>query len=305
MGFLMNTASLDPESTLANLLSLWQHHCANGETVTAADLCRDHPELLPALERQIAALQQLDALAQDVHETPTVLPQSSEVASEAATVDPCATLPPDSQSPTPPPPSLLPDAPTVPGYEVLGILGKCGMGILYKARQTKLNRVVALKMILHSYAGEQERLRFQIEAEAVVRLHHPHIVQVFEVGEHQGTPYFSLEYCAGGSRADKLDGTPWEAKSSSAVGGDIGASHAGSASGSGDSSRFEAGQCAADGGRGAKGDGLRLGQEAGRARPDADRRCHGHTQLHGTGAGQRQQGHRPRCRCVCLGRDSV
>jgi tetratricopeptide (TPR) repeat protein/predicted Ser/Thr protein kinase len=101
----------------------------------------------------------------------------------------------------------------VPGYEVLGLLGKGGMGVVYKARQLSLGRVVALKMILHAeHAGAEERRRFQVEAEAVARLQQANIVQVYEVGESQGLPYFSLEYCGGGSLADKLDGTPWEAQ---------------------------------------------------------------------------------------------
>jgi WD40 repeat protein/tRNA A-37 threonylcarbamoyl transferase component Bud32 len=83
------------------------------------------------------------------------------------------------------------------------------MGVVYKARQVKLNRLVALKMILAGgHAGEADLARFRTEAEAIARLQHPHIVQVFEIGEHEGKPYFSLEFCAAGSMAQKLDGTP-------------------------------------------------------------------------------------------------
>jgi serine/threonine protein kinase len=100
---------------------------------------------------------------------------------------------------------------SVPGYEVLGELGRGGMGVVYKARQVALNRVVALKMILRGdYAGPRERQRFRAEAEAVARLQHSNIVQVHEVGEHQGHPYFSLEFCPGGNLASRLDGTPWQ-----------------------------------------------------------------------------------------------
>src|SRR5262245_58207462 len=72
-------------------------------------------------------------------------------------------------------------------YEVLEELGRGGMGIVYRARQPGLNRVVALKMILSGeYAGATERARFLTEAETAARLHHPNIVQVFEVGEQDG-----------------------------------------------------------------------------------------------------------------------
>src|SRR5262249_46166918 len=95
-------------------------------------------------------------------------------------------------------------------YKLLEQIGQGGMGVVYKAEQTALKRTVALKMILHAeYAGDKERQRFQREAEAVARLAHPNIVQIHEVGEHGGVPYFSLEFCAGGSLADQLDGPPW------------------------------------------------------------------------------------------------
>jgi serine/threonine-protein kinase len=82
------------------------------------------------------------------------------------------------------------------------------MGVVYQARQVSLNRVVALKMVLAGgHAGEQELARFRVEAEAVARLQHPNIVQVFEVGRAEGCPFFSLEFCPGGSLADRLGGT--------------------------------------------------------------------------------------------------
>jgi WD40 repeat protein len=107
--------------------------------------------------------------------------------------------------PAPQPPPLI------DGFEILGKLGHGGMGIVYKARQLDLQRIVAIKMILAGiHADPQSLARFRAEAEAVAQLQHPNIVQIYAIGEAGGLPYFSLEYVPGGTLAQQLSGAPLE-----------------------------------------------------------------------------------------------
>jgi serine/threonine protein kinase len=111
-----------------------------------------------------------------------------------------------------------PPAGAPPGYELLGELGRGGMGVVYRARPARLNRLVALKVILTGgHAAAADRVRFLAEAEAVAALAHPNVVQVFECGMHDGQPYLALEYCPGGSLADKLRGTPLPPRAAAAL----------------------------------------------------------------------------------------
>ena len=99
--------------------------------------------------------------------------------------------------------------PSLPGYEIEGELGRGGMGVVYKARQLSLNRTVALKMIRDSsLAGDKERARFRVEAEAAARLQHPNIVQIYDLREHEGQPFFAMEYVPGGTLAQLLYNRP-------------------------------------------------------------------------------------------------
>jgi tetratricopeptide (TPR) repeat protein/tRNA A-37 threonylcarbamoyl transferase component Bud32 len=113
-------------------------------------------------------------------------------------------------SPGPPiPRRRVTGLPVIVGYEILEEVGRGGMGVVYRARQTALNRIVALKMILHTrHAGPEERARFKLEAEAVACLQHPNIVHIYEIGEHEEMPFISLEFCSGGSLARKVGDTP-------------------------------------------------------------------------------------------------
>ena len=99
--------------------------------------------------------------------------------------------------------------PHVSGYEILGELGRGGMGVVYKARQKKLNRLVALKMVLSGgHASPDALARFLVEAQAVAALQHPNIVQIYEVGEHDSLPHFSLEFVDGAPLDRALAGKP-------------------------------------------------------------------------------------------------
>jgi hypothetical protein len=103
--------------------------------------------------------------------------------------------------------------PDLSGYAILEVIGRGGMGVVYKARHFGLDRLVALKMVLAgAHASPEELVRFSIESHAVAQFQRPAIVQIYEVGEHDGLPYFSREFVAGGSLADKIDGKPQPAR---------------------------------------------------------------------------------------------
>jgi WD40 repeat protein/tRNA A-37 threonylcarbamoyl transferase component Bud32 len=112
------------------------------------------------------------------------------------------------EEPAPPPADARP-LPAIPGYEILQELGRGGMGVVYKARQLKANRVVALKMIRAPvHASLEHKVRFKIEAELCARLQHPNIVQIHDVDENEELPFFSLEFCPGGPLNERLQGRP-------------------------------------------------------------------------------------------------
>src|SRR5262249_28657180 len=99
------------------------------------------------------------------------------------------------------------------GYRILEVIGRGGMGAVYKAQQVELERLVALKVIAASGGGDSHlRERFRAEARAVARLDHPNIVRIYEVGEHEGARFFSMEFCPGGTLSRRLATGPLEAR---------------------------------------------------------------------------------------------
>ena len=160
---------------------------------TPEEVCRACPELLPQVR---AGWQRLRAWR----------PRSA----------PCFPRPPPVTVPRHRPTSA--ELPRIRGYEVQGVLGHGGMGVVYKAWHRRLNRPVALKMLLAGpYARPEELERFLREAEAVAGLRHANIVQVHDVGDVDGRPYFTMEFVEGGSLAQKLAGTPQPAGQAAAL----------------------------------------------------------------------------------------
>jgi formylglycine-generating enzyme required for sulfatase activity/tRNA A-37 threonylcarbamoyl transferase component Bud32 len=158
------------------LITNWERLRQQGQVLSPAELCPDRPELHDELQKRIAGLLAIDDLLRATTE---------------------ATRARDEVTPHEPPP-----LPIVPGYEVLAFLAHGGMGTVYRVRNLALNRVEALKMVRSGVLAHPDEVRrFRREAEAVARLDHPHIVRVYHHGQHQGQPYFTMEFLGGGSLA--------------------------------------------------------------------------------------------------------
>jgi tetratricopeptide (TPR) repeat protein len=164
----------------------------------------------PVLTAEMAApLTQLDSAAL----RHTHWPQDGDPAQPLTPPDPASQLStrsPESSGDAPPTHS---DAPGGPDYQLLETLGRGAMGVVYKALDRRLQRVVALKMILSGkHAGRDELTRFRLEAKSIASIAHPNIVQIHDVGVLDGKPFLSLEYCPGGTLAHQLRGKPLAAR---------------------------------------------------------------------------------------------
>ena len=166
-----------------------------GSDATPEEVCASCPELLPQLRARWHKMRRLRA------DLDALFPASPTWGSGA-----------------PAEPAAGAAMPQVPGYEVQGELGRGGMGVVYRAWHTRLNRPVALKMLLAGpYAEPADRERFQREAQAVAALCHPNVVQVYDVGDVEGRPYFTMELVEGGSLADRIKGAPQPARQAAAL----------------------------------------------------------------------------------------
>jgi len=179
------------ESQLLDLVVAWEELRSAGRVATPEILCQDCPELLEELRGCLAAMAGIDAILN--------VPAGADPQLTCALAGP----PPDCDR------AGLAARPVFPGYEIIEEIGHGGMGVVFKARQVALDRVVALKTILaHGAIREEQKRRFVGEARAMALLQHPHIVQIHEIGESQGHPFLVMEYVPGASLRERLAGKP-------------------------------------------------------------------------------------------------
>jgi urea transport system substrate-binding protein len=181
------------DARVEELLLAWEESRASGEPLLPQDLCRDCPKLLDRVQRRIRDLRAISSVL-----------DLAAFREESAAGD-ASTLTPDTpaganRDETRPPRRPTGDVLSLPGYKILGELGRGGMGVVYQAWQLGLERLVALKVILAGkHAAPSELDRFFAEARLIARLRHPNIVQIFDLGDHEGRPYYAMEFLEAGS----------------------------------------------------------------------------------------------------------
>jgi mono/diheme cytochrome c family protein len=167
------------DDTIGELMLEWEAARQEGRQLTVEQLCADCPEHADELRAMIGAVLNME------HVLSATLIHSSQ--GDRTDFD-----------------ARLEPLPAIPGYEVLRIIDRGGMGIVYEARHLDLGRTVAIKMIAAERMRPNLVDRFQAEAEAAARIQHPNFVQIFEIGRAGGKPFYSMEYVAGGNLAELL-----------------------------------------------------------------------------------------------------
>jgi mono/diheme cytochrome c family protein len=180
------------DESIDELMLRWEAARQAGRDMSAQELCADCPHMEGELQKRIRAVLSMEHFLGVTEHDPRRTMMSQEGHGHAA-------------APGEP-------LPRIPGYEILRIIDRGGMGVVYEARQIELGRTVAIKMISGAHVRPKHLARFRVEAEAAARLQHANFVQIFHVGEVNGRPFFSMEYVAGGSLADRLTRSPLAAR---------------------------------------------------------------------------------------------
>jgi serine/threonine protein kinase len=178
---MMKELDVPDSERLTELLLVWESRRADGESVDVSAICENYPELAESLRELIGRIVSVEqALGMTTYHDPRANRADHLLRNE---------------------PSNLPQ---IAGYEIQEVLDQGGMGVVYKARQIELQRIVALKMMHEFHLSDRRISRFRVETEAVAKIQHPNIVQIFESGESDGRPWFSMEFVPGGSLKDHI-----------------------------------------------------------------------------------------------------
>lgn len=208
---------MSEQTRVLELLFRWEELNDGGQEVTPEELCRNEPGLLGPVREGIERLRRMARRLESQSLASMRLVSTPSIASQDTNGDRPTGATGSFSSASLPKDSGLRDV-EIAGYEILGELGRGGMGVVYKARQTSINRIVALKMVRSGdHASEHELARFRSEAEAVAGLSHPHVVQLFEYGTQEGSPYFTLEFMEGGSLGKQIKDRPLEFREAAAM----------------------------------------------------------------------------------------
>jgi serine/threonine protein kinase len=174
------------ELTLDDLMLRWEAARQKGENLSVEVLCAEAPQLAVELSKRIQAVLAMEqVLGVTGHDPQRTIPANGDPSERHGEV-----------------------LPIIPGYEMIRMVDQGGMGVVYEARQLELSRTVAVKMISSLHLRPKVVARFRSEAEAAARLQHPNFVQIFEVGQVNGRPFFAMEFVSGGSLAELLTRKP-------------------------------------------------------------------------------------------------